>query len=155
MVKKHKLYRTEKGQPALAFCRQLGLPNTFIGLKIQGLAQVVASAKISAENKEFILRFLNHISPEVSERRLTFYTHKLRKLACWLKKDFDSVEEEDLRSLLTFLTKGQAREDGGNFSQGTIHGYKVTLKRFYRWLEGDDEEYPRKVRWIKTNGDTM
>jgi hypothetical protein len=42
-----------------------------------------------------------------------------------------------------------------NFSQGTIHGYKVTLKRFYRWLEGDDEEYPRKVRWIKTNGDTM
>jgi len=155
MVKKYKLGRVRKGQTALAFSKKLGLPSTFIDLKIQGLTRVVATTEISAKNKELIFRFLNHISPEVSERRLTFYTHKLRKLACWLNKDFSSVEEEDLRSLLTFLTKGKAREDGGNFSQGTIHGYKVTLKRFYRWLEGDDEEYPRKVRWIKTNGDTM
>jgi len=101
-----------------------------------------------------VFRFLAHISPEVSERRLTFYTHKLRKLACWLRKDFDAVTEQDLRSLLTFLSKGHARENGGMFSAGTLHGYKVTLKRFYRWLEGNDEDYPRKVRWIKSNGDS-
>jgi len=137
----------------ISFTEQLGLPSTFSDLKIEGLDKVAGSRELSARNKELIFRFLNHISPEVSERRLTFYTHKLRKLAGWLQKDFDAVTEEDLRSLLTFLSKGNPRENGGKFSQGTIHGYKVTLKRFYRWLEGSDEEYPRKVRWIKTSGD--
>jgi site-specific recombinase XerD len=134
--------------------RRLGLPDTFLRLAIQGIEKVAGSPELSSRNKELIFRFLNHISAEVSERRLTFYTHKLRKLAGWLKKDFNVATEEDMRSVLTFLSKGKAREDGSRFSEGSLHGYKVTLKRFYRWLEGDDEDYPRKVRWIKTNGDT-
>ncbi|MGA2916624.1 MAG: tyrosine-type recombinase/integrase [Sedimentisphaerales bacterium] len=137
----------------ISLARQLGLPSTFTDLKIEGLDKVASSRELSAKNKELIFRFLTHISPEVSERRLTFYTHKLRRLADWLKKDFDVVTEEDLRSLITFISKGNPRLNGGKFSQGTVHGYKVTLKRFYRWLEGNDEEYPRKVRWIKSNGD--
>lgn len=155
MVEKQKSCRVGRKQTAIAIARQLGLPRNFVELEIRGLRQVAASTELSTRNKELIFRFLNHISPEVSERRLTFYTHKLRKLACWLRKNYDAVEESDVRTLLTFLTKGNAREDGGKFSQGTVHGYKVTLKRFYRWLEGGDEEYPSKVRWIKTNGDTM
>ncbi len=142
-----------KKQEVAALASQLGLPGTFSDLSIKGLDIVVESHEITVRNKELILRFLNHISPEVSERRLTFYTHKLRKLAGWLGKDFDVVTEDDLRSLITFLSKGRARNDGGAYSRGTLHGYKVTLKRFYRWLKGGDEEYPRKVRWIKTSGD--
>jgi site-specific recombinase XerD len=138
----------------VSYAEKVGLPTTFRHLTIQGLTKVVNSNEITEKNKELIFKFLNHISPEVGERRLTFYTHKLRRLAFLLKKDFDHVEEEDLRSLLTYLSKGNAREDGGNYSNGTLHGYRVTIKRFYRWLEGEDEEYPRKVRWIKTSGDT-
>jgi len=147
--------RMHKGRPAARLAKRLGLSNAFISLHIAGLDKVAASREISAKNKEFIMRFLGHISPEVSVRRLVFYTHKLRKLAAWLRKDFDMVDEDDMRSMLTLLSKGFARQDGGQYSLGTVHGYKVTLKRFYRWLEGDDQEYPRKVKWIKTNGDTM
>jgi site-specific recombinase XerD len=143
-----------KRMKVVTFASKMGLPSTFQHLDIMGLSKVVTSEEIKQRNKELIFRFLNHISPEVGERRLTFYTHKLRRLGCLLKKDFDQVTEEDLRSLVTFLSKGKAREDGGMYSKGTIHGYKVTLKRFYKWLEGKDEEYPCKVRWIKTGGDT-
>lgn len=133
--------------------KQSTLPASLAGLRISGLWMVEQSRELSVRNKELIYRFLEHIAPEVSERRLTFYTHKLRKIASWLQRDFESVSEDDLRSLVTYLSKGSAREDGGKYSLGSVHGYKVTLKRFYRWLEGNDEEYPRKVRWIKTSGD--
>ena len=154
MVMRQKSCLLKKKKAIRDFARKTGLPDTFSDLEIQGLEKIADSKAISERNKQLIFRFLNHISPEVSEMRLTFYTHKLRRLARWLNKDFDTVEEQDLRSLLTFLTKGNARLDGRQFSQGTIHGYKVTLKRFYRWLEGDDQDYPRKIRWIKTSGDT-
>jgi len=149
-----KIHALEKKNVVRAFATKAGLPDTFSSLEIAGLHKVADSEHISERNKQLIFQFLNHISPEVSERRLTFYTHKLCRLALWIKKDFNAVEESDLRSVLTFLSKGNARLDGGRYSQGTIHGYKVTLKRFYRWLEGDDEDYPRKVRWIKTSGDS-
>jgi len=151
---KQKSNGTQTRQTITSLAGRIGLPAMFLDLKIMGLEELAGSTGVSVRNKEFILRCLNHISPEVSEGRLTFYTHKLRRLSEWLQKDFDIVAEEDLRAILTFLSKGNARLDGGKFSQGTLHGYKVTLKRFYRWLEGDDEEYPRKVRWIKSNGDT-
>ena len=140
--------------PACSESIPTGLPDTFAELGIRGLPKLLNSPDLSPRNKDLIVTFLNHISAEVSERRLTFYTHKLRRLASWLRKDFDSTTEQDLRALVTFMSRGNARLDGRKFSPGTVHGYKVTLKRFYRWLEGDDEEYPRKVRWIKTNGDT-
>jgi len=145
--------RAEKRQVVLSFIRKLGLPDTLADLRIAGLDRIVRSDELSPGNKGLIFRFLNHISPDVSKLRLAFYTHKLRRLATWLGKDFDEVTEQDIRSLVTFLSKGPARQDGSNFSPGTLHGYKITLKRFYRWLEGDDEEYPRKVKWIKSNGD--
>ncbi|RKY12784.1 MAG: hypothetical protein DRP65_00245 [Planctomycetota bacterium] len=154
MVMKAESLSAQKRQTVSSFIRKLDLSATFSALDIRGLERVVDARELTARNKELIFRFLSHISPEVSERRLTFYTHKLRKLGTWLKKDFDAVTEQDLRCLLTFLSKGHACESGGVYSQGTLHGYKVTLKRFYRWLEGDNEEYPRKVKWIKSNGDT-
>lgn len=82
---------------------------------------------MSLKNKKLILKFLNHISPEVSERRMTFYTHKLRRLSVWVKKDFDWTTDGDLRSLVTYLTKSNLRYDGGKYSKETLHGYKVTL----------------------------
>lgn len=143
---------TSEGQAA-AFARGMGLPSSFSDLEISGLDRIPSARDLTERNREMIFRFLNHISPEVSERRLTFYTHKLRRLGGWLGKDFDLVTEDDLRSLMTFLSKGRASTDGRRFAGGTVHGYKVTIKRFYRWLEGHDEEYPHKVRWIKSNGD--
>lgn len=140
-----------KRQMVAEYIEEHGLPQPFARLKVLGLHKVVTDKEIGQKNKEIIFKFLNHISPEVSELRLSFYAHKLRKLAGWLKKDFDEVTEDDIRSLVTYLTKDQEQK----YSKSTLHGYKVTLKRFYRWLEGDDEEYPKKVKWIKSSGDIV
>lgn len=37
-----------------------------------------------------------------------------------------------------------------DYSEWTKHDYKVTIKRFYKWLKGNDETYPEEVKWIKT-----
>ena len=37
-----------------------------------------------------------------------------------------------------------------DYSAWTKHDYKVCLKRFYKWLKGNDEVYPDEVKWIKT-----
>jgi len=154
MVRNAPSLNADERRALSSFIGKLGLPSTLLDLRISGLVDVLKSEKLSAKNKTLIFRFLGHISAEVSERRLTFYTHKLKRLGTWLKRDFDAVTEQDLRCLVTFFSKGCVREDGGAYKPGTLHGYKVTLKRFYRWLEGNDEEYPRKVKWIKSNGDT-
>ncbi len=33
-------------------------------------------------------------------------------------------------------------------AEWTIYTYKTILKRFYKWLNGKDEEYPPEVKWI-------
>ena len=37
-----------------------------------------------------------------------------------------------------------------DYSAWTKHDYKVIIKRFYKWLKGNDETYPDEVKWIKT-----
>lgn len=152
MTMKYK--KTDLWKKAASFAGQIGLPAAFQSLEIKGLGKVAASSEISHSNKENIFRFLSHIAAEVSELRMTFYTHKLRKIAEWLQKDFEAATKEDLQALMILLTKGKAREDGGAYSKGSVHGFRVTIKRFYKWLEGEDEEYPDKVKWIKTSGCT-
>lgn len=40
---------------------------------------------------------------------------------------------------------GEEHPPSGN----AIQAYHVTLKRFYRWLLGDNETYPECVKWLK------
>jgi len=34
------------------------------------------------------------------------------------------------------------------YSESTISSTKWRLKRFYKWLLGDDERYPEQVNWL-------
>jgi integrase len=66
----------------------------------------------------------------------------LKKIAEWLHRDFDTVERRDIERIILDL----ARSD---YSPWTKHDYKVAIKRFYKWLNGN-EEYSSSVKWIKT-----
>lgn len=99
---------------------------------------------ISPRNSDMIKRFEDYCFSEgLSKARITKYVLTLRKIAEWLKKDFDEAGREDIERLVRRLEQS-------DYSPWTKHDYKVTLKRFYKWLKGDDEEYPPEVRWIKT-----
>ncbi|MCK9320219.1 tyrosine-type recombinase/integrase [Methanoculleus sp.] len=67
----------------------------------------------------------------------------MRLIAEGLNKDFDKVEKEDLVKYLAKLEKT-------NLAENTKKDYKVAIKRFYKWVNGD-AEYPKLVTWIKAN----
>jgi len=56
-----------------------------------------------------------------------------------LNLDFEKVTIEDIKNLIIEMEKQ-------NYSDWTKQGYRVTIKKFWKWLDGDD----KKVSWIKT-----
>jgi integrase len=66
------------------------------------------------------------------------------KIAKWLGKDFDKATKEDIEKLVWTIQSNE------KFKDWTKHLYKVSVKKFYKWLNGG-EEYPREVKWIKCN----
>jgi site-specific recombinase XerD len=98
---------------------------------------------VSKRNSEFIAKFGEHcVSTGLGKARITKYTLHLKGLAERLGKDFDAAGKEDIERVVG----GIEREP---YSPWTKIDYKVTLKKFYRWLRGG-EEYPPEVKWLKT-----
>jgi site-specific recombinase XerD len=60
-----------------------------------------------------------------------------------LKKDFPQITKEDLKDLVRNI-------ELKDYSEWTKLGYRITLKKFYQWLEDVREGYPERVSWIKT-----
>ncbi len=102
-------------------------------------------SKLSKKNKECIIEFVNYCSANsLSDSRISKYLSTLRIIGEWIDKDFDKINKDDI---ITFLSK----LDKSKYSINTKKDYKVLLKRFYKWLQGNDEEYPQLVKWIKTS----
>jgi len=98
---------------------------------------------ISDRNAELIESFEQScITEGLSKARVSKYVIALRKLAGWLGKDLDRADKGDIERLVNLVERKP-------YSAWTKHDYRVTLKKFYRWLRGR-EEYPPEVRWIKT-----
>jgi site-specific recombinase XerD len=109
------------------------------------VCRLKTSKSISEKNKELILRFKDEcFSNGLSVDRVTFYMNRLTKVAEWLGKDFPKADKEDIKNLVRRI------EQSEDYTAWTKKDYKVAIKRFYKWLEGDGETYPDKVRWIKT-----
>ena len=69
------------------------------------------------------------------------YIYDLRKIALWLKKDFDKCTKEDIETLIIDL-------DNYDYSEWTIYGFKVLVRKFFRWLRGT-KDLPPEVSWVK------
>ena len=61
-------------------------------------------------------------------------------------KEGKPIMETEKRELQKLYEKLTARDD---IQVGTINHYITELRQFYKWLEGDDEELPKKVRKLK------
>lgn len=93
-------------------------------------------------NKEHIINFLEHIKTDVSKVRVIFYANRLKKLSEYLGKDFKEATEKDLRNVVYHI-------QNNGYTEQTIHSFLVSIKRFYKWLDGNDKTYPEKVAFIK------
>lgn len=104
----------------------------------------VKNSSISKKNKDLILGFYeNCVLEGLSKPHIIKYLCELKLVAQAIRKNFDKASKKDLQDFVRIL---QERED---ISISTKQAYKVALKKFYKWLKGNNEEYPEEVRWIK------
>lgn len=100
--------------------------------------------EICESNKKYIFEFLDYcFATGLSIQRAVIYADKIFTLAKLLEKDFKEATKQDILSLVGKVERNE------KWSFWTKHFYKVTIKKFYKWLEGEGEFYPEKVRWMK------
>jgi len=122
---------------------------------------------LSERNIALIRRFCNDCSlgktvlkrakKRISAGRVVKYLYTLKQVAFWLQTDFDQVTQEQMEDLVRKIDSNQLHylNSAGElvprtYTEWTRHDIKVTLKKFYKWLHGNNEEYPPLVRWIDT-----
>ena len=114
--------------------------------RLQHALRRVEESDLSRENKDVILAFANYLQVKgLTSARAEKYVITLRMIALTLKKDFRNATREDLEN---YILQFRARQDR---SVWTKTDYAVTLHRFYRWLEGDDQDTPPKVARISAS----
>jgi len=107
---------------------------------IQRLNKIV----ISKHNMAILLKFNGAcLLNGMSKARVVKYCRFFVFLNKIFDKDWDKATKEDMEQIVTTINTR-------DYSPATKHDYKILLKRFYKWLKGNDEEYPPEVKWIKT-----
>ena len=100
-----------------------------------------------------IKEFLDDLNSEgISASRRYAYVIRLRKIAAMIPKKFLNPSEKDIKSVVSKISSTKIRWGAGEAhlpTQNSIQMYMVTLKRFYKWLLGENESYPDCVKWIK------
>lgn len=144
------------------FRREVGLTRALISFE--------KDTRIIDRNKVLILKFLRDCrlgktikkkqKKQLGASRCLKYMYALRRLSKWLGKPFDKVVQEDIERLVENLENGTYKgEVHGkadkvlrytNLAEETKLDYKKALKKFYKWLYGNNEHYPELVDWIDT-----
>jgi site-specific recombinase XerD len=94
-------------------------------------------------NKEKMHEFLEHLAVTgISKSRILKYLALFVDMEKCLAKSFDKIDVKDIKSYIVYM-------QGKKMSQWTIYTHLVAIKRFYKWLKGNDEFYPDEVKWIK------
>jgi site-specific recombinase XerD len=94
------------------------------------------------ENKALIDKFSKYQKAcSVSPKRILKYSYTLNKMSKILKKPFAKAKKDDIVKVIGWVEEQP-------YTAWTKHDYKVCLKRFYKWLNGD-VDFPDTVRWIK------
>jgi integrase/recombinase XerD len=103
-------------------------------LSVSGRLESVEDFSISERNKELIVDFIDCcFSGGLGEHRVLKYITTLKYIALSLQTDFEEATKRDIRRYISNLERS-------DLSQWIKHDYKVVLKKFYRWLNGGEEQ---------------
>jgi len=111
--------------------------------RIENTKKEIMESDIDEKNKELILNF----DDEIKANGLTFSTRRIRlmalkKLVFSIKKPLTKLEKKDLVEYFSELEE--------SLEPLTVKIHKVSVKRFFKWLNGN-KEYPDVVDWIKVS----
>lgn len=109
------------------------------------LENIKGSGEISGGNKDVIIKFYDSCFSEgLSVCKTERYLYDLFRLAKMLQKGFYDADKEDLQKVMAEIEKKE-------WSPHSKQTFKIMMKKFYKWLEGNGEEYPNKIKWLKAN----
>jgi integrase len=99
---------------------------------------------VSEHNKTLVMQFLDRLKAEgLSLARQAGYVQRLTSIAVVLGKDFDKANQQDIEQLIKAV-------NAKDWAEWTKDNYRVTVKRFWRWLRelprGKD---PPETEWIR------
>ncbi len=116
-----------------------------------------------SENRDLIIQFLHDaeigktimkgqkrkIKPGRLQRMLGILLKMDRD---WFKKDFREVSEEDMNHFILNLERGVIRCLKGNpYTWETQSTIKKFIRKYYKYLLGENENYPKLVQFIDTS----
>lgn len=101
--------------------------------------------RITERNRRLILSFAGDLQAEgISELRTSKYLYLLRQIAIMFQKNFDKVTLADTKRIVVDINKS-------DYAEWSKNDYKITLKRFYKWLRKlPDQQEPPETSWIRT-----
>jgi len=113
--------------------------------------QRLSGSSCSPHNREVIVKYDKKLcSSGIGFARRKKMVDMLRWWAEQLRKDFEKATKEDLErvsdDLKSNVLLGQNDEP---MSVGTKNNYIFAIRQFYKYFEGDDEDFPDKVRKVK------
>ena len=126
-----------------------------------GEARLSRDQSISEKNKQLILQFLRDCElgktvkkgqkKKIGKARQMKYMSTLHQLAVWIGSDFDCVTQAKMEDLVLGIENDRfVKKNGSPFTESVKRDFKVCLRKFYKWLFGNNETYPELVSWIDT-----
>ena len=140
-----------------------------MAMDIHGMGEAYAKAlrrlrndrRIPPRNRQLIADFLSdcelgktirgRAKKKIGRARLLKYLFALKTLSGWFGKPFDRVTQPDMERVVRNLEEDAYKTKGGQpYAQQTKVDFKKAIKKFYKWLWGDNRRYPELVEWIDT-----
>lgn len=128
--------------------------------------------RVSDHNKELVRAFLRDAAlgktiigkakKKIGHAALAGYLPFLTTLILFVKKDLDKLTDEDMEAFIealeTDVLRSRSRrvvgqtvgESGAPYSPRYKVDMKVTIRKFYKWLWGNNRVYPKIVEWLDT-----
>lgn len=114
--------------------------------RVMDSIQSASPERISDREKELLWNFYYYCySTNLSATRVLRYMMTLWKLTEFKDREFEKMDKMDIQKIVSEVNRKQ-------YSAHTKKDYRIAIKKFYQWLEGDPttKEYPDKVKWIRT-----
>ncbi len=108
------------------------------------LKRVREDPEICEENKKLISDFADkNFADGLSKTRICKVTYTLRYLARYLGKPFPTATKMDIQNVVAKIERNE------RYSEWTKYDFKIIMRKFYKWVGGNDEVYPEMVKWVK------
>jgi integrase len=88
---------------------------------------------------------------KIGAGRCLKYLGILKNLSLWFGKPFEGIDETDMESFVQRLEADQILSvHGRSYSDSTKTDIKKSIKKFWKWKDGENKFYPKLVDWLDT-----